>query len=160
MNLLTKTFVSFAAVSLMSVAAANPTAPGTKEDAKALAIKAADHVKKVGYDQAIKDFSADQASWGIKTRDRVVYVYAYDFNGNVLAHGVNSAAVGKNFLEIKDPDGKAPIADAIKVMRTSASGTIDFKWSNPGTKKIAQGHSYLIRIPGKEAYLAGHVFLE
>jgi cytochrome c len=139
---------------------AMPTTPGTKADAKALGERAAAHVAKVGFDQAMKDFSADQATWGLTSRDRVAYVYAYDFNGTVLAHSVNAAAVGKVLLDIKDPDGKTPIAESIKVARSGPNGWIEFKWSNPATKKIGQGVAYIIRVPGKDAYVAGHAFVD
>jgi hypothetical protein len=88
--------VSAAAISLLAFSAfAMPSTPGTKEDAQALAAKAAAHVKKVGFEQAVKDFTADQATWGLVSRDRLVYVYAYDYNGVALAHSVNGAVVGK-----------------------------------------------------------------
>lgn len=142
-----------------AAAMAMPTTPGSKDDAKALAERAMAHVKKVGFEQAITDFTADQATWGLTSRDRVVYVYSYDFNGKVLAHGVNPAVVGKDLLNIKDPDGRTPIAEAVEKAKTGG-GFVEFKWSNPSTKKVARGTAFVIPVPGKNAYVAGHAFLE
>ncbi len=142
-----------------AAAVAMPTTPASKDDAKTLAERAMAHVKKVGFDQAIKDFTADQATWGLTGRDRVAYVYSYDFNGKALAHGVNPAVVGKDLLNIKDPDGRTPIAESVQKAK-SGGGFVEFKWSNPATKKVARGAAFIIPVPGKDAYVAGHAFLE
>lgn len=142
-----------------AAAIAMPTAPATKDDAKALAEAAVAHVKKVGFDQAMKDFTADQAAWGLANRDRVVYVISYGFDGKALAHGVNPAVVGKELLNIKDPDGRSPIAESVEKAK-SGGGFVEFKWSHPATKKISRGASFVIPVPGKDAYVAGHAFLE
>ena len=136
-----------------------PSTPGTKDDAKALAERAVAHVKKVGFDQAVKDFTTDQAAWGLTSRDKLVYVYAYNYKGTVLAHAVNGAVVGKELLNIKDPDGKTPIADSVEKAK-AGGGFVEFKWSSPATKKIARGAAFVIPVPGKDAYIGGHAVLE
>lgn len=142
-----------------SAAIAMPSAPGSKEDAKALAERAMAHVKKVGFDQAVKDFTSDQATWGLASRDKAVYVYSYAFDGKNLAHGVNPAVVGKDLLNIKDPDGRTPIAESVQKAK-AGGGFVEFKWSHPATKKISRGAAFVIPVPGKDAYVAGHAFLE
>ena len=133
--------------------------PATPEDAKALAEQAAVHIKKVGFDQAMKDFTTDQSTWGLTTRDKLVYLYVYDYKGKVLAHAANPAVVGKDLLGIKDPDGKTPVADSVKKAQ-EGGGFVEFKWSSPATKKIARGTAYILPVPGKDAYIGGHAFLE
>ncbi len=154
-----KLVTSLALATFALAASAMPTTPATKEDAKALAERAMAHIKKVGFDQAVKEFTADQANWGLTTRDRVAYVYSYGFDGKALAHGVNPAVVGKELLNIKDPDGRTPIAESVAKAR-DGGGFVEFKWSNPATKKIARGVAFVIPVPGKNAYVAGHAFLE
>lgn len=151
------TAMSFALATMAAVAM--PSTPGTKDDAKALAELAAAHVKKVGFEQAVKDFTADQAAWGLASRDRLVYVYVYDYKGTALAHAVNGAVVGKDLLQIKDPDGKTPIADSVAKAK-AGGGYVEFKWSSPATKKIARGAAFIIPVPGKDAYIGGHAVLE
>jgi cytochrome c len=159
MKHLHKTVAAVAMAAFAVAAWAMPATPGTKEDAKALAERAAAHVKKVGFEQAIKDFTADQAAWGLASRDRLVYVYAYDYTGKALAHSVNGAVVGKELLGIKDPDGKTPIADSVAKAQ-AGGGFVEFKWSSPATKKIASGAAFVVPVPGKNAYVAGHAVLE
>jgi signal transduction histidine kinase len=155
-----KKALSTVVLSLAAAAAmAMPTTPASKDDAKALAERAMAHVKKVGFEQAMKDFTTDQATWGLASRDRVVYVYSYAFDGKNLAHGVNPAVVGKELLNIKDPDGRTPIAESVQKAK-SGGGFVEFKWSHPATKKIARGAAFVIPVPGKDAYIAGHAFLE
>lgn len=159
MKLAARTAAALAA-SLFAISAfAMPTTPGTKDDAKALAARAAEHVKKVGFEQAVKDFTADQATWGLAKRDRLVYVYAYDYNGVALAHSVNAAVIGKELIGIKDPDGKTPIADSVQKAK-EGGGFVEFKWSSPATKKIARGAAFTVPIAGKNAYIAAHAVLE
>ena len=159
MTTFSKTLVAVAASLLTFAAVAMPTTPGTKDDAKALAEKAAAHVKKVGFEQAIKDFTSDQSAWGLASRDRLVYVYAYDYNGVALAHSVNAAVVGKELISIKDPDGKTPIADSVATAK-AGGGFVEFKWSSPATKKIARGAAFTVPVAGKNAYVAAHAVLE
>lgn len=159
MRLISKTLAAAAASLLTLAAYAMPATPGTKDDAKALGERAAAHVKKVGFEQAVKDFTADQGTWGLTTRDRLVYVYVYDYNGVALAHSVNGAVVGKELLGIKDPDGKTPIADSVQKAK-DGGGFVEFKWSSPATKKIARGAAFTVPIAGKNAYVAGHAVLE
>jgi signal transduction histidine kinase len=155
-------FVQSAALSLALTAFsahAMTSTPATPDDAKALAEQAMAHVKKVGFDQAVKDFSTDQSTWGLTTRDKLVYIYVYDYKGKVLAHAANPAVVGKELLGIKDPDGKTPVADSVKKAQ-EGGGFVEFKWSSPATRKIARGAAYIIPVPGKDAYIGGHAFLE
>jgi len=147
--------LSLAAVTAYAMA----TAPATPADAKALGEKAAAHVAKVGFEQAIKDFTQDQQTWGLATRDRMTYVYSYDYEGKMLAHAVNGAAVGKNLLTVKDPDGQRPVQMGIDKAK-AGGGPMEFRWASPATKKIAKGASFVIPIPGKNAYIAGHSVLE
>ena len=154
-----KALTSLTLVLAATAAIAMPSTPGTKDDAKALAERAVAHVKKVGFDQAVKDFTTDQAAWGLTSRDKLVYVYAYNYKGTVLAHAVNGAVVGKELLNIKDPDGKTPIADSVEKAK-AGGGFVEFKWSSPATKKIARGAAFVIPVPGKDAYIGGHAVLE
>ncbi|MDB5819708.1 MAG: methyl-accepting chemotaxis protein [Rhizobacter sp.] len=154
--------VRTAAVSLAFAALAAhamTSTPATRDDAKALAEQAAAHVKKVGFDQALKDFNTDASTWGLTTRDKLVYIYVYDYQGKVLAHAANPAVVGKDLLAVKDPDGKTPVADSVKKAQ-EGGGFVEFKWSSPATKKIARGAAYIIPVEGKNAYIGGHAFLE
>ncbi len=117
---------------------------GTKDEAKAMVNAAVMHIKKVGKDQAFKDFSTDKTNWVKKD----LYVFVQDFSGNVLAHGTNEKLVGKNLLDMKDQNGKAFAREFVSVGSTQGEGWVDYDWAHPVTKKAVAKSSFVKRIPG------------
>ncbi len=103
--------------------------------------RAAAYIKQVGEDKAFTDFT--RADGGFK--DGELYVFCYDHDGVNKAHGANPAFVGKNLLNLKDPDGKEVNAEIVKLAWSQGQGWIDFKWPNPLTKKIQQKSAFVIR---------------
>jgi cytochrome c len=109
------------------------------DDAKALAVKAADYLKAVGPDKALPDFSAKEGPW----HDRDLYVTVQDSKGVMVAHGTNPGLVGRNVLELKDVDGKPFNHDVQAVKDTE---WISYKWQNPMTKTVETKKQYTIRV--------------
>src|SRR5579883_939007 len=105
---------------------------GTREEAKALLDRAVAHVNAIGTDKAFADFSGREG--GFVERD--LYVYCFDMEGKALAHGGNPGLIGKNLIDMKDPDGIQPVKESIRILQAAAEGTLDFKWPNPLSKKI------------------------
>lgn len=57
-----------------------------------------------------------------------VYLWVYDLEGNVLAHGANQAMVGQNLKDWQDSDGKYRNREMIKLAQSpERSGWIDYK---------------------------------
>lgn len=133
--------------------------PGSLADAKVLAEQAIGHVKKVGYDQAVKDFNTDQAAWGIASRDKIVYVVVYGLDGTVVSHSVTGTLVGRNLIDLKDQGGREVIKDAVAVAK-KGGGTINWNWANPVTKKMGRAEGQIQRIPGQEAFVWAVAFTE
>jgi cytochrome c len=111
----------------------------TPDDAKAMAIKAAEYLKSVGPDKAFPDFDAKDGPW----HDRDLYVTVLDSNGMTLAHGNNAGLIGKSVLDLKDVDGKAFIHDFVA---TKDAGWVGYKWQNPLTKAVEPKTQYNIRV--------------
>jgi cytochrome c len=151
--------VLLAALMLLWASVGYAKEPANYTDAKTLVDQALAHIKKVGYDQAIKDFSADSAQWGIATRPKNAYVTAYTLDGVALAHSVNSSLIGRNLLEIKDQSGRQPIKEATEIAKKGA-GQLTYKWANPVTKKIGTVESVIARVPGKDAFIWGIAFAD
>jgi cytochrome c len=120
------------------IASAQAQEYGTKEEAKAMAEKAAQFFTANGKDKAFA--AINDGTDGLKDRD--LYVFVYDDNGICVAHGANKALIGKNLLDFKDVDGKALIREIVAVKTTA---WVDFKWQNPQTKAIEQKHAYVVR---------------
>lgn len=136
-----RTLTAMLLASVMSVAALAQDR-GTKDEAKALVNAALAHIKKVGNDQAFKDFTADKASWNKKD----LYVVAQGNKGLVLAHAANEKLVGKNLIDVKDQNGKLFVRELIDV-GGKGEGWVDYDWSNPVTKKVEGKSSFVKRIP-------------
>ncbi len=114
---------------------------GTKEEAKGLLDRAIAHVNEVGIDSAFADFSRKDGGYV----DRDLYVYCFDMEGKAMAHGGNPGLIGKNLMEMKDPDGVQPVKESIRILQAAAEGTLDFKWPNPVSKKIEAKSAFLSR---------------
>lgn len=124
-----------------SFAAAHAVEYGSREEAKAMAEKAAQFFTANGKDKAFP--AINDGTDGFKDRD--LYVFVYDDAGVCVAHGANKALIGKNLLDIRDTDGKALIREIVAV-KTAA--WVDFKWQNPQSKAIEQKHAYVVRAGG------------
>jgi len=123
---------------IASFGAAQAVEYGSRDEAKAMAEKAAAFFTANGKDKAFA--AINEGSDGFKDRD--LYVFVYDDAGNCVAHGANKALIGKNLIDIRDTDGKALIREIVAV-KTAA--WVDFKWQNPQTKAIEQKHAYVVR---------------
>ena len=101
----------------------------TPDEAKAMAIKAAEYLKSVGPDKAFPELSAKDGPW----HDRDLYVTVLDSKGVVVAQGNNPGLIGKSVIDLKDVDGKAFNREMLAI---TDAGWVDFKWQNPLTKAV------------------------
>jgi len=122
---------------------------GTKDEAKALADRAAAYVAQVGPEKAFKDFNDKSAA---QWRNKDLYVFAYNLKGDCLANGANSQLVGKNLIDMKDPEGKPIIREMIAAVG-SGSGAVDYNWPHPLTKKIEDKTSYVVKVPNYDGFV-------
>ena len=118
---------------------------GTADEAIAMVHKAIDDINKNGREKAFSDI----ADTGNKQfHDSDLYVFVYDMNGVVLAHGNNPRMVGKNLIDMKDTDGKPIIKGFIDVVQSKGKGWWDYKWPNPVTKAVEQKSAYIEKAGG------------
>jgi len=117
----------------------------TLDEAKAMAIKAAEYLQAVGPDKAFAEFDAKNGPW----HDRDLYVTVQDSKGVMLAHGTNPGLIGKSVIDLKDVDGKPFEREMLAI---KDQGWVDFKWQNPLTKAVEPKRQYLIWVGG---YLIG-----
>ncbi len=125
-------FVSFSAL------AADRASP---DDAKVLAEKAAAHFKDVGAEKAIADFMKADGAYV----DRDLFVVVYSPEGKVLS-GLIPALVGKDATSFKDVDGKEFGKEIMAKAKSDKSGWVEYRMTNPTTKKIEAKKSYLIQV--------------
>lgn len=129
---------------LMTGAFAAPT----PNQAKAMVEKAISYAKAKGVENAYKEFNTA----GSQFFEGELYIFAYDMEGNNLALGANPKMTGKNLLEMKSADGKFYLKEMIEVIKSKGEGWVDYKWTNPETKKIQDKTSFVKKIPGTNAF--------
>ena len=112
---------------------------GTPDEAKALAVKAADYLKTNGPEKSFATFKASDGGF----LDRDLYVTVQDSKGVMVFHATNPGLMGKNVSELKDVDGK-PFNHEIQAVKDTA--WVDYKWLNPTTKAVEPKKSYNIRV--------------
>jgi len=72
-----------------------------------------------------------------------LYVFVYDMEGKVLAHGQGAGKVGVNQFKAKDPDGVEFVQDRIKLAKAKGKGWHDYKYMNPKDGKKEPKTSYI-----------------
>jgi cytochrome c len=105
---------------------------GTAAEAEAMVKKAVAEIKASGHDKAYAEFNNPKG----KYVDRDLYITVYDLNGKCLSHGANPKMIGKDLIDLKDPDGKFFVKERIEIAKTKGGGWQDYKFTNPVTKKI------------------------
>jgi cytochrome c len=129
-----------------------PAFASTAEQAKALAERAAAHVREVGRDHAFADFDRPDSGFV----DGELYVFCQDASGVVVAHGGNPGIVGKNMACVRDPDGRYPNVELNRMGLDNGTGWVRFRWPNPATHLIAKKVAYVIRIDDHTVCGAGY----
>jgi cytochrome c len=83
-----------------------------------------------------------------------LYVFAYDTQGVVIAHPVNAKLVGKNMIDVPDPDGKLYRKFIVETALAKGTGWQDYKYRNPESGRIEPKTTYFQKI-GDVIYLCG-----
>jgi len=115
------------------------------DEAKAMAIKAAEFLRANGPEKAFAAFQAKDEQF----HDRDLYVFVEDSNGIMVSHGTNPGLIGKSMLPLRDVDGKA---FNVEMQAIKDTGWVEYKWQNPQTKAVVPKKAYLIRVGN---YLVG-----
>ncbi|MFZ6873094.1 cache domain-containing protein [Undibacterium sp. Di27W] len=129
---------------------------GSEAEAQDMVKKAVALVKSAGAEKAYKVFM-DHPDGAFKEKD--LYVFVYDFEGNCLAQGANAKMVGKNLMTMKDVDGNAFIKGMIDLVKTSSKGWYGpYKFNNPATQGYDLKRSYCERGVGDSMVCVGTYF--
>ena len=113
---------------------------GTPEEARALVEKAIEFYKANGKEKALAEFGKPKGQF---TKGDL-YIFAFNPKGTIIAHGGDPTLVGKDFTDVRDPDGKYFAREFIKI--GPEGGWVDYKWMNYTTKQVGAKTAYLKRI--------------
>ena len=111
---------------------------GTPDEAKAMAIRAADLLRTKGQEVAFAEFNT-----GASFHDRDLYVTVVDSQCQVKAHGAIPILIGKRLCGLQDIDGKPFIWEMSNV---TDRAWIDYKWQDPITKAVVAKTAYVVRV--------------
>ena len=118
---------------------------GSADEAVAMVKKAADYLKKNGKEKAFAEFNNPKGQF----IDRDLYIFTFLSNGVGIerANGANAKLVGKNVLEMKDPDGKYLVKEILAIGNSKAAqGWVDYRWPNPVSGAIEGKRTYVERV--------------
>ena len=128
--------LAFVVAGLMVSVAAGAADKGTADEAKALLDKAVSAVK-ADEAKALSAFSDPKGGYV----DRDLYVFCFDKDGKITAHGANQSMVGTDAKVLKDPDGKAIGSEMVAL--AGKGGSLEYKWQSPTTKQVASKVTFL-----------------
>ncbi len=149
-----KTIVVAALAVTLIFGAAYATQAATLDDAKALAVKAAEFVKANGKEKGVAEIGNPKGQF-VKGE---LYVTLQDTKGFHLANPMNAGLVGQNHLGLKDPSGKPFVKDMIEIVTTKGSGWATYEWVNPATKKVQPKKAWVQKVEGTDMYTLCGIF--
>lgn len=139
-----RTAVAVSAVMAMTIPLSGAMAEesrATRVDAEKMVKRAMDALKKNGKEKTFGEITAPSKTFV----DRDLYVVVYDLNGVPLAHGQNTKQVGKNLIDLKDPDGKLFVKERVDLAKAQGKFWQDYKFTDPLTKKVMPKQMYCER---------------
>ncbi|MBK9795049.1 MAG: cache domain-containing protein [Holophagaceae bacterium] len=113
----------------------------TPAETETLVKSAIAFAKANGKDAAIKEIT--RAGGKFHGHGGELYVFIYDMDGKVIAHGQGAGKIGVNQMNAKDPDGVEFVKDRIKLAKTKGKGWHDYQYVNPTTMKRQPKTSYI-----------------
>ncbi len=117
-------------------------AAATLNDAKALVEKAAGYYQANGKEQALKEFNNAKGQF-VKGE---LFIFVYDMNGVTLAQPMNQKQLGVCMADVPDVDGKYFAKEALDLVKKTGTATVDYKFKNPVTGKVAPKVSYFKKV--------------
>ena len=137
LNRISQVFLLFAFLSSPFVAAA-----ASPEEAKTLLNEAISFYKANGKDKAFAEINNPDG----KLRRGELYIFVYDSNGRVAAHGADLNRIGVDVMSLQDENGKFYGREIMQI--GESGGSVDYVWTNPLTGTVQPKTSYIILIDG------------
>lgn len=89
-----------------------------------------------------------------------LYPFIFTLKGKCVAHGATPSLIGKNLIDLKDPDGEYTVRVSIKIAESAAGhGWLYYKWPNPITHKIENKASYIENL-GHKYFVGAGIYLK
>ena len=109
----------------------------TPDEAKAMALAAAEFLDKSGPETAFAEFSSPDSQF----RDRELYVFVVDGQGIARAHGADPSQIDRSVIDLTDIDG---VPFVRRMLTIKDEGWVDYKYVNPVTKRVQPKTAYVV----------------
>jgi len=113
----------------------------TKKEAEAMVVRTVSDLK-ANRAKTLEEITAKNARYV----DRDLYAVVYDMSGKVLAHGANNKMVGKDLIDLKDPDGKEFVKERVALAKSQGKFWQDYKFTDPVTRKLLPKEAYCEKV--------------
>ncbi len=128
----------------------------TKEECISKCKSAAALVTEKGLEEALKIIQDKNGPYVWKNS----YVFCIDMDTKfTIAHPVKPKLIGKNFVHIKDVNGKMFYAEFINIAKEKGEGWVDYLWPKPGEKKPSTKQTYIYKVPGKSILMGAGIYM-
>jgi len=139
--------LSMVAVTVAAVLGAGAASAGdqaaTAKEAEAMVKKGVAYIKANGKDKGFAEITRRDSK---EFHDRDLYLAVHKLDGTCVAHGTNEKMVGKNFIDMRDIDGKEYIKERVDAGRSKPTFWTDYKFVNPVSKKIEPKTAFCERL--------------
>lgn len=118
----------------------------TRDEVRALTLKAADYIAVHGLDKAEKAFMEEG-----EFRFGEIYVNVIDLKGNWMIYPPKPGNKGKSILKFVDEDGRNLGEDILNTGKTG-EGWVEYRWKNPATNTIQRKVTFVKKVPGMDCF--------
>jgi signal transduction histidine kinase len=141
-----KTWTTLALLAMVAL----PLAAQTRDQAKAFVKQAVEFAKKNPKEKFTEEVSGTKGQFHFaKGQNNDLYIFVYDLEGKVVAHGARRELVGLNRWATKDPDGKLYVQEFANVAKGKNAAWVEYKELNPAqNNKVMKKASYVEHFNG------------
>lgn len=140
-----------AAVLLAAIVAIPPARADVLHGTKAEAVAMVQRVETMyKQDGAAATFKAVDNKSNKEFHQGDLYAFIFTLKGVCVAHGAVPALIGKNLINLKDPEGEYTVRVSIAIAEGPGHhGWFEYKWPNPTTHRIQDKMSYIANLGRK-----------
>jgi signal transduction histidine kinase len=113
---------------------------GNAIQAKALLNKAVSYYHQHGSENTFAQINEADGRF----RQGELYVFVFDGQGTIVAHGADSSLVGTNRMDLQDENGKLFVKEILDL--GEGGGTVNYVWMNPESGKVEPKTSFISRV--------------
>lgn len=100
---------------------------------------AVDHFKNTPHTWAVGDFQDQDVAF----TDEEFYIFVFQYDGYIIAHGGDPELQGTNQYDLQDVDGKYIVQEIIEsIDNDKKEGWSCYSWENPVTQTVQQKYTY------------------